>query len=316
MKKVRKKYQDISIEDRLSLIENIFVMHPSFQRCFNTINECHEYSKISKEPLCALIRGEPGVGKTTLCEKYEQAHPRVELNEKTEISVLITRIPIPATSKNMVSALLIALGDPLADKGTTYNQTVRLFRLLKECEVEIIILDEFHHFIDRDSDKILHTVSDWLKQLINEARVPIVLVGLPHSIGILEANSQLKRRFAMRGDELTNFRWLEKTDKNELTTKKTNHASFLNDNTNDFRIFLKILDDALPLAEDSNLAGQVLAYRIWKATDGNVNRTMKLIRYAARLALKKGNEKIILSYLEEAFEKLFAGDFTENPFIQ
>ena len=301
MNNKREKYRNMSVEERIELIEKLFIMHPSFERCFNKIKECHEHSKISKEPLCALKTGEPGVGKTTLCEKYEEAHPRVEEDEKTRIPVLVLRIPIPATPKNMVTAFLTAMGDPLADKGTTYSKTLALFRLLKECEVEIIILDEFHHIVDVDSDRVLYTVSDWLKQLINETKLPIVLVGLIYSVKILEANSQLKRRFSMK-DELTNFEWIDPSKNGKSNT------------ANDFRVFLKILDDALPLAEDSHLADQSIAFRMWKATEGNVNRTMKLVRYAAKSTLLNGDEKITLKYLEKAYAMLFEDDSNENPF--
>jgi hypothetical protein len=77
---------------------------------------------------------------------------------------------------------------------------------------------------------------------------------------------------------------------------------------------LKLLDETLPLAEDSNLASKVIAQPLYKATDGNIARTMKLIRYSARLALKKGKEKITLLLLEESYEILFTGDSSKNPF--
>jgi len=304
----REKYRKMSVEERIELVEKLFIMHPSFERCLNKIQECHQNSKISAEPFCMLITGEPGVGKTTLCKKCEERNPRVELDEKTKIPVLLARIPIPATPKNLVTVLLTALGDPLADKGTTYNQTRRLIKLLKECEVELIILDEFQHFIDKDSDRILYTISDWLKQLINETGIPIILVGLSQSVKVLKANSQLKRRFSMQ-DGLSNFKWLKKSDKKNPDEDNTG-----TDIETNFRGFLKILDDALPLAEDSHLAGKLLAYRMWKATYGNVARTMKIVRYATRLVLKSNEEKISLPLLEEAYNKLFAGDTVKNPF--
>ena len=68
------------------------------------------------------------------------------------------------------------------------------------------------------------------------------------------------------------------------------------------------------MAEASHLAGQLTARRMWEATHGNVDRTMKLVSYATGLALKKGEEKITLPFLEIAYEELFAGDSVENPF--
>ncbi|MDQ3800114.1 MAG: TniB family NTP-binding protein [Acidobacteriota bacterium] len=315
MKNERGKYRSISVEDRIELVEKLFILHPSFERCLNKIEECRNDSKMSAEPFCMLITGEPGVGKTTLCKEYEKLHPRMELDEKTLIPVLLARIPIPATPKNLVSILLTALGDPIADKGTTYNQTKRLIKFLKECEVELIILDEFQHFIDQDSDKILYTISDWLKQLINETEIPIILVGLAQSVNVLKANSQLKRRFSMQ-DGLANFKWLKKSDNKKSEAENANGNEKQAAKDIDYLAFLKAVDEMLPLAEDSHLAGQLIAYRMWKATQGNVARTMKLIRYAARLALKDGEEKVSLDLLEKAYEKLFAGDSDQNPFTK
>ena len=64
----------------------------------------------------------------------------------------------------------------------------------------MLILDEFQHFIDRDSAKVLKTVSDWLKTLILDTNLPIILIGLPEAEQILQLNchSQLSRRFANR----------------------------------------------------------------------------------------------------------------------
>src|SRR6267154_5586550 len=127
-------------------------------------------------------------------------YPRKFTEEKTIVPVLYAQVPVPATCKNLVTSLLNAIGDPAAEKGTMISQTFRLRRYIEVCEVELLILDEFQHFQDRDSLKVLKTVSDWLKVLMDETGVPIVLAGLPYSHTILDAenNEQLRRRFALR----------------------------------------------------------------------------------------------------------------------
>lgn len=96
------------------------------------------------------------------------------------------------------------LGDPAADKETISSQTLRLRKFIAACEVELIILDEFQHFDDRQSRNVLKTISDWLKNLINQCTVPIVLVGMPGCESVLDqkGNEQLKRRFASRHEIL------------------------------------------------------------------------------------------------------------------
>lgn len=130
---------------------------------------------------------------------------------------------MPATCKSLANALLTAIGDPAAEKGTLISQTNRLTKYFQACSVELLILDEFQHFQDRDSKKVLKTVSDWLKLLMDRTRVPIVLAGLPYSHTILDeiGNEQLQRRFATR-IELEPFAY-------ETSAERQNFRRFLKD---------------------------------------------------------------------------------------
>jgi Bacterial TniB protein len=170
------------------------------------------------------------------------------------------------------------LGDPLHDKGTTTNQTSRLYDLLKDCQVELIFLDEFHHFIDRDSDKVLKNVCDWLKNLILNTKIPIVLFGTPESEKILTIevdNRQLSRRF--------NYRH------NLIPFPRTESGLEL------FRQFLSDVESQLPLAKKSELAEKSLSERIYYATDGTIGYVMTLIRKGATYAIEQNLDRLDLS---------------------
>lgn len=292
-------YRHMSIEERIRLVEQIYISYPRLEAVIKKIEHCHNHSKHSAEPECLLITGETGAGKTTLYKRYEQRFPRRVTEDGTIVPVLSVSIPVPATNKSLVTTLLVALGDPAAGKGTVINQTFRLKRLVKGCGVEIIILDEFQHFIDKDSRKILQNVSDWLKDLLNETSIPVVLIGMPNSEEILEANKQLKRRFAAR-ESLAPFGWDTPGEQIE------------------FRKFLKVLDGRLPLLERSNLADTGTAYLIYCATGGTVAYVMKLVRRATATALEQGGEKLTLEVLAQAYDERLAADDTEkeNPFLK
>lgn len=223
-------------------------------------------------------------------------YPRRHTPEKTIVPVLYTRVPVPATCKSLVSRLLIAISDPAAEKGSQISQTLRLKRFLEMCGVELLILDEFQHFQDRDSHKVLRTVSDWLKLLMDETGVPIVLVGLPYSHTILDApgNEQLQRRFGGR-IELEAFRY---------STSKERQ---------DFRRFLNVIDDKLPLAEKSDLADPSTALCIFEATNGVIGNVMKLIRHATRFALESNQEKLTMEILGLAYEQRLAANNPGKP---
>jgi hypothetical protein len=56
--------------------------------------------------------------------------------------------------------LLQCLGDPAYDKGTIGSKTIRLFNLLKDCQTELILLDELNHLFDRDSSQLIYIYSN------------------------------------------------------------------------------------------------------------------------------------------------------------
>jgi hypothetical protein len=55
------------------------------------------------------------------------------------------------------------------------------FRLLKHCGVELIALDEFHHLFAVDRAKVMTKASQWLKVLIVNTGLPVVVCGMPEA---------------------------------------------------------------------------------------------------------------------------------------
>ncbi len=250
------------------------------------IDECHYSPKIKgkDDPDCLLLVGNTGSGKTTILKTYLQLYPRKDTDEGSTVPIIYTLIPPPASVKGLVEAMLKKLGDPLFDKGTTTKQTSRLYDLLAACQVELIILDEFHHFIDRESNKVLVNVCDWLKSLIINTKIPIILIGLPVSEDILEVdNWQLSRRFNHRYD-LAPF---PRTD----------------DGLELFREFLSEIEGQLPLTEKSNLSEKSLSERIYYATDGTIGHIMTLIRKGATFAIEHDYNRIDLEILNTTYWK-------------
>ena len=287
-------FRSLPLDQRIAKVEEIYIWSPKLRDLIDLMNHCREFSKIAAEPKSILITGEQGAGKTKLIERYLEGSPRVVTAEATIVPVLAVDVMMPATVKFLVSDLLAALGDPAADKGTVASQTRRLCNLLKKCETQLIILDEFQHFIDGESSKVLKKISNWLKVLINRTKLPIILIGMPNSEVILDTkgNEQLKRRFSARR-RLEPFEWGESDEERE-----------------DMVMFLTSLDDALIklLPKRSNLADTETALLIHDATGGAVHKIMKLIRGAAESALRQGLEHIDLELLSEAYDEHQAGD--------
>lgn len=296
MQLTQQSLQEMPLDTKLNMVSNLYVSYPRFQEILLNIEYCHHFSYSKDEPECMFLSGQTGVGKTTIYKTYANRYPRLVNTEGVTIPILAVTIPAPATVKTVVTKMLLELGDPAFDKGSTGNQTIRLIGLLKDCKVELIFLDEFQHFIDRDSDKILRNVSDWLKTLILETNLPIILIGLPEAEQVLKLQSQLSRRLANRC-YLHPFSWQQ-------------------DDGREFRTFLHLLESKLPLSEVSNLSDEYTARRIYYASDGTVAYVMKLIRYGTYLALQHHQEKLDLKLLSVAFEKYVHADKADkaNPF--
>ncbi len=271
--------------------------YPQFSRLLSLIGECHQLSKFAVEPHCLLIKGESGVGKSTLIRRYVERYPRYRHRCGARVPVFYSSLPAIATIKGVVAKLISDLGDPLATRGSTVQQTNRFAHLMRECKVELLILDEFQHLVDARSPKKLSNVADWLKSLINDTHIPVILLGMPWCSDLLRQNPQLQRRF-MATEELKAFSWGDTPSSQE-----------------EYRLFLATTDKQLPFGERSFLADREIAYRFYCATRGNVGATMSIIRWACRLALFEGGTSC-RDYLGRGFERQYGRALGEhmNPF--
>lgn len=283
---------------RIRKVEQIFVMYPRLAELMDLIAESHELSKVTAEPQCMFLTGGTGVGKTSLIEQYLDRYQRADEPERLRVPVFHAEIPAKATIKGVATALLDSLGDPAPDRGSTVSQGQRLAHLMEQCGVELIILDEFQHLIDNKTQRVVQDVSDWIKSLINRTKVPMILIGMPESEVILEANPQLKRRFMIR-KRLAPFSWTTEDDRIE------------------FRRFLAQIEKKLPFNLASRLVEIDLALPIYIVSLGTAANVMTLIKQASRFAIQDGGDKLDSEHFARAYERIFidGDEFPQNPFM-
>ncbi|MEJ2738059.1 MAG: TniB family NTP-binding protein [Anaerolineae bacterium] len=158
--------------ETLAILERVhkaLIRYPRFKELHRDIRECQEITRLASEPQCMSLEGVTGAGKSTLIQDYAALFPRIEEEDGTRIPVFYLETPSPVTVKGMASTMLSHLGDPAANRGTLWSMNSRLIKLMIACQVELTILDDFHHLIDKKTNRILEQVSDWLKVLIKES---------------------------------------------------------------------------------------------------------------------------------------------------
>lgn len=184
----QKKFCDFTL--RKEIIE-----HPRFTFAISEIARLHQRGLEANDPQGMLLVAQTGCGKSTAFEYYERLFPRRENKRATQIPVLRVNTPASPTVKMLGEAILFAMHDPAASKGTSMVKTNRIIHLFKECKVELLLIDEFQHFFDGRHVTESKRVSDWLKNLITSVNIPVVLAGLPRAISVVNNNPQLRRRF-------------------------------------------------------------------------------------------------------------------------
>jgi hypothetical protein len=275
--------------DRIAVLPDIRLKFPQWEAIFAAMQLCHEESRASREPEGMLLVGATGAGKSTLVDSYVQQFPRIVVDHHLQQRVLTLLVYPPVTEKTLAVKMLAALGDPRFSSGTQGDMTQRIVNLFFRCQVEMLILDEIHHFVDKQSNKLLYRVSDWLKTLLKETRVACVLVGLPYASQLVMSNEQFARLFGGPW-VLPTFSW----EKPDLTSQSSTPPS-------EFETLMHQLELALPFNESSGLDEPALAWRCYVASDGVMSNLMKLIRRASTLALSAGQEHLDLPVLATAY---------------
>jgi hypothetical protein len=278
----------------------ILIRYPRFNKLVSNIQLCRDMSKTAGEPQCIILEGVPGAGKSTLVKSYAESCSRYETPSGTKVPVFYVETPSPATVKGMAARLLQVLGDPAANYGTLWSMNSRLVHFIQTCEVQMVILDDFHHLIDKETNRVLGKVSDWLKVLIKETNIPFLVVGVEGTVRrILDANAQLSRLFATR-ETLHPFQW----DSRDPETIK------------EFMTFVAFAERLIGMRLTEEIKREDLLYRMYYATDGIVGNVMNLLRYAVALAQQREADTLTLEVLTAAFDMRLAEHVRKkSPFL-
>lgn len=303
-----KAWRNMSREQRYVLVEGMVLTHARFAEAMRRMTYCAQFTGelASRNPPCLALLGETGAGKTTVVQTWlaQRGEKEREEDDRLIIPVLSVVMPSHARKKGAAAAFLGALHDPNPSRGTEWNMLVRLYRLIQVCQVRLIVVDEFQHIIDRETQRVLHDVADFLKDIMNQTHVPMILVGkLGEAEAILHSNPQLDRRVGSPY-VLEPFEW---------------DRSRASETIKEFRTVLREIDRSLPL-DWSGLQGEEMARRLFCACEGYMGWLMDLIRHSTLAAIDRGEVVLTRALLAQVYEERLAqtllGEGKENPFVR
>jgi DNA transposition AAA+ family ATPase len=279
-------------------IRRDIIEYAAFCAAMDRIGRLHQRAKLSGQPGGLLITGLSGSGKTTIKQEYRNRFPTKDAGDVTHVPVLTVETPATPTVKSLAEYLLIALGDPFSHRGSTEQKTLRIYHYLRLCKVELILIDEFQHFVHHGAKNQIQQVTDWLKNLIDKAAIPVVLLGLPACESVLKLNVQLARRFSARHD-LKVFGFSDEKEQQE------------------FCALLQAIQQALPMRSVC-LYKPDMAMRFYVATYGLIDYVCKITDAAVQIAAQRNAHEIGRDIYAEAFVEEVWKDAPEsrNPFVQ
>ncbi|MDN3922554.1 TniB family NTP-binding protein [Roseateles violae] len=266
------------------VIENTLVPHTAFEGAMKRIKQCLAHGKMSPEPTCLALVGESGTGKSRALEETESLMPRSRNAEGAIVPILRVRAPARPTVKGVAGLLLQELGDPKSEVGTEISRTKRLFDKLNDCGTQIIMLDEFQHFFDKGTRKIFHDAADWLKILVDQTKVALVVSGLESCLPVIRTNEQLSRRFTAPVF-MRRFNWLVESERAEfIGILEAFNASI----SEHFRV--------------PELNSEEMAFRFWCASGGLIGYLTKHLRQAVWDVCDAEESDITFEHLGAAYD--------------
>lgn len=268
------------------------IEHPKFTLAIREIARLHERGKLAGVAEGMLLIAQTGSGKSTVLKYYERKFPRTQSKGGTRIPVLRVDTPESPTVKTLAEAILFAMGDLAAAKGTASAKTNRIVHFFKECCVELLFIDEFQHFYDGRRTAESQRVADWLKNLINQVQIPVILAGLPRSIAVVNANPQLRRRFGAP-------HYMQPFGFDSLDEKL------------EFRGVLNGIQSRLPVPCIS-LSENNMAQRFYFASHGILDYVVKIIDDAVSRSGTDSGEALTQRSFEAAFKRTVWLDAPDN----
>ena len=228
---------------------------------------------------CRLIVGDPDNGKTMLLQECMRRHPKaVSESDETRLPVLVFETPPDADEGRLYSAILTAMRIAHREDAPPEKLLSKVIDGVESLGVCVLMADEFHNMLHGSPASQRQLLAS-LKSLLNLLRRPLVAAGTRDAVRALATDTQFVTRF----EQLALPRWGVNMEARRL---------------------LASIEQMMPLAEPSNLAGKELGETIILGGGGTIGGIVKLAKKSAIAAIKSGAERVTRKIVDEALAEI------------
>lgn len=241
------------------------------RRCIVELEHVQQFHRwLDGKRLCRTacrVIGESRTGKSVACDAYRLRHSFVQTSSNAPIvPVVYWHSPPEAGPRELFIGILDYLKYQITC-GTIAEVRERLYRILKACGVEMIILDEAHRLRPKTFSEI--------RDIFDQLEIAVVLVGTDRLDAVIRRDEQVYNRFMA----CHRFHRLSALQLEETTAIWEAHV--------------------LRLPQSSNLTSEKIQLLLAKATRGYVGLLDRILREAAILALERGQSRIDFTLLNQ-----------------
>lgn len=270
------------MSDPRKVVENTLVPHSAFNTAMCRVHQCFEYADNSGEPIGLALIGESRTGKSRVLEEFYVQHRRSRTEAGAIIPIIRVKTPSKPTVKSFIELMLHNMGDPRFHSGTENRKIYRLLELMAGASTKMIMVDEFQHFFDKGSRKVMHHVADCLKNVVDEAKTALVVSGIETCRAVLDQNEQLAGRF-LAPAIMPRLIWAD------------------DDHREEFVAILAAFHETMSVHFDlPRLDSDEMAFRFYSGTGGLIGYLAKTLRQVVWDALDRGRRVITFEDIAQA----------------
>lgn len=286
--------------DRQDLIKSLVLTHGRLLDTLDMIERCHYPVKggVRNYGKFAALIGDSRVGKSFAIAKYAARFPEQQTDEGIKKPVIVATTPIGGGMRPLADAIAAAMGLHYSQRLNTIGVMNAVVDVLPKIGCELLIIDEFQEVADERFPKRLADARGFLRRIVDNCKVSVILAGLPNSYGLIAADPQLVGRGNLPCFRIPAYDWDNPVDRAG------------------FRGLCGTIDAFLPFPEMAGLEDERLASRLIGVTNGLMGRIMDYVYETACIAMNEDAPKILPRHFADYRDLLLTPEDNSNPFTE